>query len=135
MNKPVGQVNDDSAQIAKPIGGSRPRLEGFVDTLTRQGASGWAWLPEAPQTVVEIEAFHQGRMIGRAMAQQPRPDLLKWGKGTGLYGFTLTFNHLLEGDEPPQFRGVGFGDASLQGATELPPSPGCRCRECREADS
>jgi glycosyltransferase involved in cell wall biosynthesis len=132
MIEPAGLV-DDSVRSIKPTGGNMPRMEGFVDTLTRQSASGWAWLPEAPQTVVEIEAVHHGRIIGRARAQQPRPDLLKWKKGTGLYGFTLTFDHSLEGEEPPQFRGVGFGDVSLQGATELPPSNTAASRNVQSA--
>ncbi|WP_315835701.1 glycoside hydrolase family 99-like domain-containing protein [Bradyrhizobium prioriisuperbiae] len=123
MTEAVDQT-DDSNVATEPKRKGPLRLEGFVDTLTRQGASGWAWLPEAPQAVVEVEAFRHGRMIGRTRAEQPRPDLLKYGKGTGLYGFTLKFDHQLDGDEPPQFRGIGLGEThDLKGVTELPPAP------------
>ncbi len=123
MTEAVGQAAA-SRTATDAAAKSKPRLEGFVDTLTRQGASGWAWLPEAPQAVVEIEVLRHGRVIGRTRAEQPRPDLLKWKKGTGLYGFTLKFDPPLEGDEPPQFRGSADGMiCSLQGDKELPPAP------------
>jgi len=122
-------MNELLPQLTQPVSDDMPRIEGFVDTLTRQGASGWAWLPEAPNVNVEIEAVRDNRIIGRAQAQLPRPDLLKWKKGTGLYGFTLTFDHLLEGDEPPQFRVAGFVEAyHLPGASKLPPSDAASTR-------
>lgn len=121
MTKPSGQTND--AKTEGKSRAERPLFEGFVDTLTRSGASGWAWMPGAPKTVVEIEAVRGGRIIGRARAEQPRPDLLKWKKGTGLYGFTLSFDRALDGDEIPQFRASGLGEAMvLQGVAELPPA-------------
>ena len=118
----------DLVEKVKAASGEVPHVEGFIDALTRQGASGWAWSPQTPQTVVEVEAVLRGRVIGRARAQQSRPDLLKWGKGTGLYGFTLTFDQPLENDESPQFRGVGFV-GTLQGTVALPPSPKPVARE------
>ncbi|HJP67424.1 MAG TPA: glycoside hydrolase family 99-like domain-containing protein, partial [Sphingomicrobium sp.] len=114
-------VGASSATKTGPV--DRPPIEGFVDTLTRNSASGWAWMPSSPQTTVEIEAMQGGRVIGRARAERPRPDLLKYNKGTGLYGFTLTFDHSLVSDDIPQFQASGLGEtAVLQGVSELPPT-------------
>lgn len=124
MTKPSGGIGEITSAVSSAIRTGpvdRPLIEGFVDTLTRNSASGWAWMPSSPQTTVEIEATHGGKVIGRARAERPRPDLLKFNKGTGLYGFTLTFDHSLT--EIPQFRASGQGEAAvLQGVSELPPT-------------
>jgi glycosyltransferase involved in cell wall biosynthesis len=102
---------------------ARPAIEGFVDLLTRSGASGWAWMPASPETTVEIEALREGVVIGRARAERPRPDLLQYNKGTGLYGFSLTFDAPLQGEAPPQFRATARGETvTLDGANALPPA-------------
>ena len=121
MSKSSARTVATSAATASAS--ARLPIEGFVDTLTRSGATGWAWKPFSPQAAVEIEALREGRVIGRARAERPRPDLLKFNKGTGLYGFVLTFDHRLEGDEIPQFWARGLGEATvLAGASELPPT-------------
>ncbi len=96
--------------------------EGGVDTLTRRYASGWAWLPKAPTRRATIEAYASGKLIGRVVADVPRPDLIPFGKGDGNCGFLLTFDAPLRGDEPPVFRCVEAGaDLALAETAILPP--------------
>jgi glycosyltransferase involved in cell wall biosynthesis len=97
-------------------------IEGAVDSVTRWGASGWGWLPAAPDHAVTIEAVLDGRIVGQAIADQMRPDLAEHGKGTGRYGFILAFTAPLTGNKAPVLRGAGSeGHTILPGPTELPP--------------
>jgi len=125
MTKSSGKSGETivaASDVTKAGPVNRSLIEGFVDALSRSSASGWAWMPSSPQTTVEIEATRGGKVIGRARAERSRPDLLKYNKGTGLYGFTLTFDHDLEGGEIPKFRACGLGEAAvLEGVSELPP--------------
>ena len=66
-------------------------IEGAIDSLTSWGATGWAWVPASPEEEVEIEAVLDGRVIGKTLADQARPDLVNQGKGAGRCGFVLTF--------------------------------------------
>ena len=101
-------------------------IEGAVDSITRWGASGWAWLSAAPEQAVNIEAVLDGRIVGTAIADQMRPDLAEHGKGTGRYGFLLAFATPLTGSKAPVLRAAGSeGYTILPGPTELPPeAPG-----------
>ena len=101
-------------------------IEGAVDSVTRWGASGWAWLSAAPEQAVAIEAVLDGRIVGTAVADQMRPDLAEHGKGTGRYGFLLAFATPLTGSTAPVLRAAGSeGHTILPGPTELPPqAPG-----------
>jgi glycosyltransferase involved in cell wall biosynthesis len=93
-------------------------VQGAVDTLTHWGATGWAWMPGTPDAAVSIEAVLDGEVIGRAVADQMRPDLARRTQGTGRYGFTLTFERALPGDKAPEVRALGPRGASpLSGAT------------------
>lgn len=97
-------------------------IEGAVDSVTRWGASGWAWLSAAPDQAVSIEAVMDGRVVGKATADQYRPDLAEHGKGTGRYGFILAFTTPLTGTRAPVLRGAGSeGHTILPGPTDLPP--------------
>ena len=68
-----------------------------------------------------MEAVLDGRVIGRAMANAIREDLLPWGKGTGRYGFSMTFDDFLVGDEAPTIRIVPETYQTLRGTNVLPP--------------
>ena len=81
-------------------------IEGHVDDMTRQGASGWAWFPAAPEQTVQVEAMLDGKVIGRALANQLRPDLAQHGKGTGLYGYTIEFSEPVSGATAPEIRAL-----------------------------
>ena len=97
-----------------------PTVEGYVDSVTRQGASGWAWVPSFPGAAVQVEAVLKGRVIGRATAGQMRPDLLEHGVGTGRYGFELFFEETIIGDEAPMFQVLAPSSQNLPCLTALP---------------
>lgn len=76
-------------------------IEGAIDSLTHWGATGWAWMPGAPDQVIEIEAVLDGRIIGRTLADQWRPDLAEQSKGPGRCGFVLAFTEYVASDAEP----------------------------------
>lgn len=64
-------------------------IRGSVDSLSVEGASGWALGRDDCPLVVQ--ALLDGRVIGEALAEQDRPDLLSAGLGNGKCGFALGF--------------------------------------------
>jgi hypothetical protein len=108
---------------ATPGSASRPlESEGHVDSLTRRGARGWAWLPSAPNTTVEVEAVFDGRVVGRASADGERSDLLARGLGTGRYGFAMSFAETIMGNRAPEIRVLIPSLSVLPGVATLPPA-------------
>ena len=53
-------------------------LRGSVDSLDVEGASGWIFDTDGGRTVV-VQAMLDGRVIGEAPAELPRPDLAAAG--------------------------------------------------------
>lgn len=66
-------------------------FEGFVDSIDYMSAIGWVWRPDAPATQVKVEVLDEQEVIGSAIADEPRPDLITTGRGTGRYGFNFRF--------------------------------------------
>jgi hypothetical protein len=95
--------------------------QGYVESVTRLDARGWAWSPSSPEAVLQIEAMLGGRVIGRAVADKMRPDLLKRNYGTGRYGFTMFFDEPATGDTAPDFRVLVPSPQCLPGVKTLPP--------------
>lgn len=110
--------------VAAPVGTS-PRshaaVEGGVDYLNRRFAIGWAWRPSEPEAVLAVEAILHGKVVGRAVADEMRDDLLKWNKGTGRYGFRIDFESMILEDETPVFRVMSAADEVLGNPSQLPP--------------
>gem|GEM_PF-583129 len=97
------------------------RVRANLDSLTRRGARGWAWIPDQPEQVVHVEAVVGNRVVGHAVADQQRSGLKDWNLGTGNYGFEIRFYEPLLGDEPPRFR--FFAEEEwFAGETRLPPA-------------
>ena len=94
---------------------------GHIDELTRNGASGWAWSPAAPELVVLVEAVLGDRVIGRALADQQRGDLLEQRIGTGHYGFRMSFDAPITGGVAPEFRVLIPAEHNLTSGKPLPP--------------
>jgi hypothetical protein len=65
-------------------------LRGSVDSLDVEGASGWIFDTDGGRTVV-VQAMLDGRVIGEAPAELPRPDLAAAGLGDGRCGFRIAF--------------------------------------------
>lgn len=95
-------------------------IEGHIDYLDRAKAQGWVWRSSHPDAPLTVEARLGGRVVGRAVAEDMREDLLKWGKGTGRYGFSLSFYDMLLGTETPEFVVVSGGEETLGTEAALP---------------
>ena len=52
---------------------------------------GWAQDTTAPDTPVSLVVTVEGRVVGRALADRPRDDLVREGIGHGRYGFDFAF--------------------------------------------
>ena len=77
-------------------------VECHVDFLTRSGAKGWVWIPSYPQCSLDVEAVADDKVIGSATANLPRRELMARRRGTGRYGFELSFSW--EGNGLPTLR-------------------------------
>ncbi|WP_323011165.1 glycoside hydrolase family 99-like domain-containing protein [Paracoccus sp. (in: a-proteobacteria)] len=98
-----------------------PKVEGNVDRITRREASGWIWCPSLPDLPLVVEARLDDRVIGRALANKMRADLIPWGKGTGEYGFHLQFYETLFEDRIPTFHILEEKDTDLPADLTIPP--------------
>lgn len=93
----------------------RSSVIGFVDRLNSLEAYGWAWMPALPDRALEIEAVLDERVIGRAIANHLRPDLASSGRGTGRYGFHLSFDFpMISGSVPAIKAKTEEGSVQLQ---------------------
>lgn len=107
-------ANDSAAEESPGWPNGHPdSVEGFVDSLTPWGATGWAWAPSSPDTALEIQALLNGKIIGRDVADRMRPDLIELGKRNGYCGFSLGFAEAVDGNTPPILRVVGLAGETL----------------------
>jgi hypothetical protein len=106
LHKAISLRGDTLPQAAAAREEDRPalRVHASVDRATRRGLSGWAWIPDQPDEIVEVEALVGGRVVGHARADEARADLVARNIGTGAYGFDLKFYQPVVGDEPPRLR-------------------------------
>lgn len=104
------------------------RIRARVDRVFRRGMRGWAWMPDAPERRVHVEALLGGRVVGHAVANVHRPDLGAWNVGATNYGFELNFYEPLLGDEPPRVRFLAE-EEWFAGDFRLPPLEGKIARE------
>ena len=117
--EPGKEKNSSEAPAEKSFIG--PAIEGHVDRMNRHEAVGWAWFPAAPEQTARVEAILDGNVIGRALADQPRPDLAEHGKGTGFYGFEIKFDDAVVGMKTPEIRALPAFGQELHGEIKLPP--------------
>lgn len=64
--------------------------DGRVETFRRGRCIGWIWSPIDPQQRVVVEAVWNGRVVGTAIADKLRKDLLAAGIGDGAHGFEIS---------------------------------------------
>ncbi|MGA0608299.1 glycosyltransferase family 2 protein [Phenylobacterium sp. VNQ135] len=97
------------------------RAQCWVDQISATSVAGWAWIPDAPEQRVRVEAESRGRVIGHAVANQVRPELVESRVGDGAYGFELRFYQPLTDGDSPELRFYGPEVAVMPIA--LPPGP------------
>jgi glycosyltransferase involved in cell wall biosynthesis len=116
----AGEVHLVEGSLPIPSVGDKPidpaQVEGYIELLTRHGATGWVWRSDAPDAALTIEAVLNGEVISTATADLRRDDLLASGLGTGSYGFVLKFPAPLGGEIMPQIRLSAQPDVVLGGA-------------------
>ncbi len=98
-------------------------IRGSVDSITAEGAHGWAFDTQTGQPLT-VQAIYDGRIIGEVIADRHRHDLAEAGFGVGLCGFEVTFYERIDasllpfisirprgGDvELPRYAATGFAD-------------------------
>ena len=100
---PPTKSNPALAKESGLLGMADTLFEGRVERLMPRGASGWAWMPGNPSKSVRVVARANGQLVGVTSADHSREDLALAGKGTGRYGFILTFSETLTENARLQF--------------------------------
>ncbi len=66
-------------------------VEGWVDHVSAQGVTGWAWSPLYPDLRLPVSVWRNDRKVADLIATEFRPDLATMGKGDGRFGFAFPF--------------------------------------------
>lgn len=99
--------------------------QGYHDSATCQGLSGWGWDSTRPTTAITLYIFEGTVNRGSVLANQYRQDLVNAGIGDGRHGFTWALpTSLIDGQ--PHSLTVRFGSsASSQALTASPRTITC----------
>ena len=62
---------------------------GNVDRIDYDEISGWAWDPDRPDEVIDVEILDDDVVVLKLAADQFRPDLIEGDVGNGRHGFTI----------------------------------------------
>jgi hypothetical protein len=101
--QPFSGVLRQASRAARKLSGQKP-IEGFVDRVLAGEVLGWAFDPNKPNRRVHITARIDGEIIAEALADLPRKDLIRGGKGDGRHGFNLRIPARYLDGEPRQLR-------------------------------
>lgn len=124
---PAGDGGSDRPQPAGAPAGATPSApaqasathEGFLDQVSCEAVSGWAWTPSQPDRAVTVELYDGDRLLKTALADQYRQDLADARKGNGRHVFNEAFPPEIKDGKPHSIRAV------VKGTTyELTPLPG-----------
>ena len=92
-----------AGRVAQRLTGRRP-VEGFVDGVLVGDVRGWAFDPNTPQLRVHVVAVCDGRVVGEALADLSRRDLVQEGRGDGRHAFNLKLPATLLDGSPRRVR-------------------------------
>ena len=89
-----------------PIPDSVPPLyQGHLETVNCQaGVVGWLWDVNRPASALQVEVYADDRPQAMVTANEPRPDLVTAGKGTGRYQFQWPLPPALRDNQPHRFQ-------------------------------
>ncbi|MFC6791438.1 Hint domain-containing protein [Methylobacterium komagatae] len=65
------------------------KIDGYLERVSREQISGWAWFPEQPHASVVLELVLDGDVVATFPADQYRVDLHFAGIGTGRHAFNF----------------------------------------------
>ena len=77
-----------TGRLAQRLVGRQP-IEGFVDSVRSGEIKGWAFDPNQPSRRVHVVARFEGKVVGEALADLSRRDLIQKGPGDGRHAFNL----------------------------------------------
>jgi len=90
QSPPAGDAKTDRSPVestpsrqSEPPGG----YEGFLEMVTCDVLSGWAWAPSQPETPLKIDLYDGDRLLATTSAELFRQDLLDGRKGNGRHQF------------------------------------------------
>ena len=106
------------AALPAPAGFVAGALTGNIAVADQQGVAGWAMDTRNPSVPVLLEVRVGGRLLGRVLADQRRPDLEMAGLGDGRCGFALRFARPLAGDRDHLLE-IGREGAAMPGSPLL----------------
>jgi hypothetical protein len=114
QQSPAGDGASDRPQPAVAQAGSTPGTsaqasgahEGFLDQVSCQVVSGWAWAPSQPDRPLTIELYDGNRLLKTALADQYRQDLADARKGNGRHVFTEALPPEIKDGKPHSIRAV-----------------------------
>lgn len=111
-------------ELALRCGLRHGELSGNVADASLAGAAGWTMDPTHPSARVVVELVAGGAVVGHALADRRRSDLIMGGVGDGHCGFALHLHHKLPASRSHllQLRRQGDG-ADLPGSPVLLPRP------------
>jgi len=64
-------------------------LRGRIEGVAAGQCQGWVWDPMRPVEPIWLDILDEERLLGRQLADQPRPGLREAGIGEGRHGFTI----------------------------------------------
>ena len=99
-----------------------PEIVGYVEAVTVDRVLGWAWTPRLPDLRLSIELRLGDALVGRAVAERHRPDLVSSGIGDGKHAFEVEIPEAYQSRarELSVWARAADGEAVVIGA---PPSP------------
>jgi hypothetical protein len=109
----VGSNGSAILSSGKPGG-----IEGYVDSVSKLTATGWAWMPLDAGRQLTIEARLGGRVVASAITHQLRDDIRKSGRGSGYCGFTMQFDPRLSDGDTPDFFAIGSAEEAPLASAE-----------------
>ncbi len=87
LGKPPVYGLDASDADADPV--ERTPVVGYLETVSREAISGWAWVKDRPNDTAVPELVLDGTVMATFAADQYRPDLEKARIGAGRHAFRL----------------------------------------------
>lgn len=91
---------------------AQPSYEGFHDAVDCDFIRGWAWNKSQPNMPVGVQIYDGDILIGTALADQFRQDLLNEKKGQGYHGFNFPSPARLKDGQPHSVR-VKIADTNV----------------------
>jgi hypothetical protein len=99
-----------SSNAPRPVGS---KAGGALDRADTASVAGWAWDPDQPDTPIKVTIYDGDIALGTILADKPRTDLQKAGKGNGNHAFVFKFPEPIK-DKQPHVIGVSIAETGVK---------------------